>query len=373
MAPKLDVKNTFIHFMEPPLLFDYATSVSCPAAASGLDYQEAGLSSLASAARRFSSFSKPELTREALEAAGHLAARRTIKPVAGDDVSTTEDSGSADVALSDHLAGTSCGAESAPETEFGWPHSPLSSAELNDSPRQESRSPGQSVGELPRAVVVATARADHALTPVALRAPVPMMPAPALPAPLLPSAEVSLPPPPAAAAHISWFRVAYVGGIQLRTAPHFDAPRTNVVLPCQATFAAAEEIRSTDGRVYLRLADGRGWAFDDAGLHPTDPSVRRGHWSTAPVSATPRVPSFVAAPPPPSLARGQAVLPNVGAPLAGSPQAEALGAVSHVRRRRKRGGVRRNRGKRAAAAALAASGITGSGASDDESDEGEGR
>lgn len=368
MVPTLDVKNTFIHFMEPPLLFDYATSASCPAAASGLGYQEAGLSSLASAARRFSSFSKPELTREALEAAGHLAARRTVKPAAVDDVSTTEDSGSADAALSDHVAESSCGVESAPETEFGWPHSPLSSAESDGSSRQEPRSPVRHIGEVSRAAMVASAPAPLAPAPVALRAPVPLMPAPALPAPLLPSAEASLPPPPAAVAHISWFRVAYIGGIQLRTAPHFDAPRTDAVLPCQATFAAAEEIRGTDGRVYLRLADGRGWAFDDAALHPSDPSVRRGHWSSPPLCASPPLPSSVATPPQPSLVFSQAVLPCPPAL-----QGEGPGvAAPHARRRRKRGGVRRNRGKRAAAAALAASGISGSIASDDDSEEGDG-
>lgn len=34
-----------------------------------------------------------------------------------------------------------------------------------------------------------------------------------------------------------------------------------------------------DGRVYLRLADGRGWAFDDTTLFPHDPAVIRGYWS----------------------------------------------------------------------------------------------
>lgn len=43
---------------------------------------------------------------------------------------------------------------------------------------------------------------------------------------------------------------------------------------CQnATLAVAEEILGADGRVYLRLADGRGWAFDDSALFPHDPSV----------------------------------------------------------------------------------------------------
>eukprot|EP00434_Breviolum_minutum_P006246 symbB.v1.2.005511.t1/scaffold310.1/size231343/16 len=40
-----------------------------------------------------------------------------------------------------------------------------------------------------------------------------------------------------------------------------------------------------DGRIYLRLADGRGWAFDDSTLFPHDPSVIRGYWQ--PVSVAP--------------------------------------------------------------------------------------
>lgn len=35
----------------------------------------------------------------------------------------------------------------------------------------------------------------------------------------------------------------------------------------------------------LRLADGRGWAFDDSALFPHDPSVVRGYWQ--PVSVVP--------------------------------------------------------------------------------------
>ena len=46
-----------------------------------------------------------------------------------------------------------------------------------------------------------------------------------------------------------------------------------------ATFAASEELPQPDGRVYLRLADGRGWAFDDRALYPHDPVVVRGFWS----------------------------------------------------------------------------------------------
>lgn len=76
-----------------------------------------------------------------------------------------------------------------------------------------------------------------------------------------------------------WYRVAFLGGIDLRQGPHIDAPRVGITLGQNATFAASEELPQPDGRVYLRLADGRGWAFDDSALYPHDPVVIRGFWS----------------------------------------------------------------------------------------------
>lgn len=76
-----------------------------------------------------------------------------------------------------------------------------------------------------------------------------------------------------------WYRVAFLGGIDLRKGPHIDAPRVGITLGQNATFAASEELPQPDGRVYLRLADGRGWAFDDSQLYPHDPVVTRGFWS----------------------------------------------------------------------------------------------
>merc|ERR1719282_434468 len=77
-----------------------------------------------------------------------------------------------------------------------------------------------------------------------------------------------------------WYRVAFVGGVDLRHGPSVEAPRTAETLCQNATFAAAEELLGADGRVYLRLADGRGSA-----LFPHDPSVVRGFWQ--PVSVVP--------------------------------------------------------------------------------------
>lgn len=87
------------------------------------------------------------------------------------------------------------------------------------------------------------------------------------------------------AGRYAWYRVAFVGGVDLRHGPSVEAPRTGEMLCQNATFAAAEELMGADGRVYLRLADGRGWAFDDSALFPHDPSVMRGFWQ--PVSLVP--------------------------------------------------------------------------------------
>eukprot|EP00928_Gymnodinium_smaydae_P039100 TRINITY_DN26795_c0_g1_i2.p2 TRINITY_DN26795_c0_g1~~TRINITY_DN26795_c0_g1_i2.p2 ORF type:complete len:184 (+),score=36.02 TRINITY_DN26795_c0_g1_i2:93-644(+) len=76
----------------------------------------------------------------------------------------------------------------------------------------------------------------------------------------------------------AWCRVAYAGGVDLRKGPSVEAPKTGETLCQNATFAAAEEIMGQDSRIYLRLADGRGWAFDDSAIFPSDPSVVRGYW-----------------------------------------------------------------------------------------------
>merc|ERR1719491_111639 len=87
------------------------------------------------------------------------------------------------------------------------------------------------------------------------------------------------------AGHYPWYRVAFVGGVDLRHGPSVEAPRTGEMLCQNATLASAEEILGADQRVYLKLADGRGWAFDDSALFPHDPSVVRGFWQ--PVSLVP--------------------------------------------------------------------------------------
>lgn len=88
-------------------------------------------------------------------------------------------------------------------------------------------------------------------------------------------AVLSQPQPPLP---VSWFRVSYLGGINLRLGPSIDAPCAGATLPQMEVFPVAEEVPGQDGRVYLRLCDGRGWAFDDSALMPHDPSVKRGNW-----------------------------------------------------------------------------------------------
>jgi len=124
-------------------------------------------------------------------------------------------------------------------------------------------------------------------------APPPPLPPPPLAPPsanVVPHGELLASSPamstaPAQPAPISWFRVSYLGGINLRCGPSIEAPLSGYTLQQMETFPVAEECVGQDGRVYLCLCDGRGWAFDDTALMPHDPSVKRGNW-LAPQPAT---------------------------------------------------------------------------------------
>merc|ERR1719491_503726 len=132
-----------------------------------------------------------------------------------------------------------------------------------------------------------------------------------------PSQPLTMIPPASAfsgeAGRYPWFRVAFVGGVDLRHGPSVEAPRTGEMLCQNATLAAAEEILGADQRVYLRLADGRGWGFDDSALFPHDPTVVRGFWQ--PVSLAP--PQGAAAAPAAVPAVAALVAPT--APMPGGP------------------------------------------------------
>merc|ERR1719420_37835 len=76
----------------------------------------------------------------------------------------------------------------------------------------------------------------------------------------------------------TWYRVSFRGGVNIRVFPHFDANRTGETLVHNEIFPVSDELPGPDGRIYLKLADGRGWVFDDSALLPHDPSVVRGDW-----------------------------------------------------------------------------------------------
>jgi hypothetical protein len=149
----------------------------------------------------------------------------------------------------------------------------------------------------------------------------------------------------------SWYRVAYAGGVNLRSGPSMTAPHVGIILNKNEFFAVSEELRSPDGRIYLRLADGRGWAFDDSVIMPYNPTVVKGRW--VPTDLEPPIVSGQ----PASVASPSTVAP--WEPMEEPEEAdmpEEMDSISGEptqRRRRKRGGVKRNKAKRRAAEALA--------------------
>lgn len=78
---------------------------------------------------------------------------------------------------------------------------------------------------------------------------------------------------PTSSSVVSWYRVAFCGGISVREGPDAAALCTGAILQCGEVFAVSERVPGTDRRLYLRLASGAGWVFDDSKLIPEDPSV----------------------------------------------------------------------------------------------------
>lgn len=103
---------------------------------------------------------------------------------------------------------------------------------------------------------------------------------PLCPVPLALSAYLN--PGEHAQQNITWFCVSFAGGpgVLLRHEPYFEAQCTGLALLKNEVFSVDQEIASPDGRIYLHLTDGRGWAFDDSALAPQDPSVVRMGFST---------------------------------------------------------------------------------------------
>mmetsp|Transcript_47850 Transcript_47850/g.114028 ORF Transcript_47850/g.114028 Transcript_47850/m.114028 type:complete len:815 (-) Transcript_47850:127-2571(-) len=62
-------------------------------------------------------------------------------------------------------------------------------------------------------------------------------------------------------------------GLGIRAGPSVDGPRTGALLRRGDIFEASVVAPGVDGRIYLKLAGWRGWAFDDSAVDPEDPSV----------------------------------------------------------------------------------------------------
>jgi len=69
------------------------------------------------------------------------------------------------------------------------------------------------------------------------------------------------------------YRVCCRTGIHLSSGPGHEFDRASAELQYGEQFAATATFPGPDQRLYLRLADGRGWAYDDAQVLPDDPSV----------------------------------------------------------------------------------------------------
>lgn len=135
----------------------------------------------------------------------------------------------------------------------------------------------------------------------------------------------------------SLWRVAHECGVSLRSGPGLDAPFTGCKMEYNEIFQVSEEIQAPYGCVSLRIADGRGWTFDDSALAPNYPSVVRGTW--VPVCTSSVTPSSYAIMSP-SL---QSINPAAMSPSLNEPSADTP-RTKH-RRSRKRGGVKRNKKK----------------------------
>jgi len=60
------------------------------------------------------------------------------------------------------------------------------------------------------------------------------------------------------------YLVELPGGIPVRVAPDISAPFTGVTLVEGEVFHVSESMYGSDGQLYLRLADGRGWVMEQS-------------------------------------------------------------------------------------------------------------
>jgi len=320
--PLLMVKNTFLEVRDPLAEALGPTSLSCPIDAFSCggvnDYDDIetfvgtltgssdiGLSELSAAARVFST---GEISREAMEAAGHVVTRRPSEPAL----------------LASTLHEPLCNTRPLPPPILCEP-------ELPEAPQWSPKVPS----------VTGMMHARPVPPMLQMPSPSPLTRPMANAMTAVPIAQTPPQPPPAAhnvhqcvtpMRSESLYRVAYRGGVALRQCPYFDGARTGIMLHHNEIFSVSEEIQGSDGRLYLRLTDGRGWAFDDSALIPQDPSVVRGSW--APLSST-ATPSTHATTP------ASSVWEPMEEPMTPLAVAGAEEETKKKRRRRKRGGVKR--------------------------------
>jgi len=324
--PMLMVKNTFLEVGDLKMAESKELkSQSCPIAAfSGCGERnwdkediiltgtftgssDIGMSELSKAARMFST---GDIPREAMEAAGLVTRRPSATGLSQESLGNTRP-------LPPPLI---C------EPDFPEPSMP----EVPQwSPKVSSVGTMMQAGPIPPPISTTVPR-----RPLAPLTQVPVTPVPMAQTQPQPTLCLQLGTPVRSSA---LFRVAYPGGVALRQGPQFDGARTGSMLVHNEVFQVAEEVQASDGRLYLRLADGRGWAFDDSALMPHDPSVVRGCW--APLS-TPSTQSTFASTP------ASTVWEPMEEPMTppGAPVVPAIGEVPETkkkRRRRKRGGVKR--------------------------------
>lgn len=138
----------------------------------------------------------------------------------------------------------------------------------------------------------------------------------------------------------TWYRVSFRGGVNVRMLPHVESNRTGETLVHNEIFPVSEQLPGPDGRIYLRLADGRGWVFDDSVLLPDDPSVVRGNWTH--VAASSPANQDLGLDMPVSTANSQWEPMEEPAAVCHSPSATD---ATKKRRRRRRGGAARRRSK----------------------------
>jgi len=128
-----------------------------------------------------------------------------------------------------------------------------------------------------------------------------------------------------------WYRVAHLAGLPVYAGPNLASFHTGALLHHNEIFAVSQEIPTQEGMVCLRLADGRGFVFDDSAILPQSPSVIRGSWMAVDPQST-----VVASP----LSALYEPTEELLAPL------PLMTESPKGRRRRKRGGVKRNKSKR---------------------------